>query len=275
MTSIDPAFTPVLTHLTAAGQTAAPRSLRRLVERLPSDETTPKWHSDWGWANFERLTLLMINEYRLKRVCEIGGGRHPAFLSAAGDSGFELIVNDIDANELALLPPGVQVAAFDIAGDLSRRADLAGAFDLVTSRMVFEHVDGVERAWRNTWRILAPGGVAIAFFPTLYAWPFVLNKLIPDPVAKRIVELVFSHRRAAGEIPVFPALYDQCFGSETRLRRMLEPIGFSEIHVQPFWGHRYLERLPVVREVETAMNRLFAWLDWRFFTTYAYVIVRK
>lgn len=274
MTYIDPAIADVLGTGAPAGNPASGQSITRLIARLGADDAT-MWHSDWAWENFERAAFALIEEFRLSRVVEIGGGRDPAFLEASRERGFQLIVNDIDPRELAHLPPGTPTAEFNIAGDLAARPDLAGTFDLVTSRMVFEHVDGVKQAWRNTYRILAPGGVAIAFFPTLYAWPFLLNKLIPDAVAKKIVETLFPKRRADGDNPVFPALYDQCFGSEKRLRKFLEPIGFSEIHVQPFWGHRYLERLPVVREIEGAMNRLFARLDWRFFTTYAYVIVRK
>jgi SAM-dependent methyltransferase len=274
MTYIDPAIAEVLAPRSSETGPASGQAIARLIARLGAGDPA-MWHSDWGWENFERIAFALMDEFRLTRVLEIGGGRDPAFLAASHERGFQLVVNDIDPRELALLPAGTTTATFNIAGDIAARADLAGAFDLVTSRMVFEHIEGVEQAWQNTHHILAPGGVALAFFPTLYAWPFVLNRLIPDALAKRIVEAVFPHRRADGDCPVFPARYDHCFGSEKYQRKLLAPIGFSEIHVQPFWGHRYLERLPLAREIEGAANRLFARLDWRFFTSYAYVIVRK
>ena len=46
--------------------------------------------------------------------------------------------------------------------------------------MVFEHVEDGQRAWANLYQLLAPGGVALAFVPTLYSVPFVINWLLPD-----------------------------------------------------------------------------------------------
>lgn len=250
-------------------------ALAREMQELAAQDRARFWHSDWGWDHYEALALGYARRFGLRHMLEIGGGRDPAFLALAPENGLHLTVNDISAEELARLPAGTAKAVFDVAGDLSRRGELHGAFELIASRMVFEHIEDVEKAWENTALMLAPGGVAMAFFPTLYAWPFVLNKLIPDRLAKRIVEAIFPHRRSDGDYPVFPAHYDWCIGSERRLRAMLEPKGFSDIHIQPFWGHHYLDAVPGLREAETGFNHLAARRDWRFFTTYAYVIVRK
>jgi SAM-dependent methyltransferase len=244
--------------------------LSRAIGRLQ-----PDWHSDWAWENYERSVVALAQEFGLARLLEIGGGRDPAFAGAARANGLTLIVNDIDPAELARLPAGFETACFDVSGDLGQRPEFVEAFDFVASRMVFEHIGDVEAAWRNVHRILRPGGVGLAFFPTLYAWPFVVNWLLPSGIAKRIVERFYPARAAEGENPVFPPVYDWCLGSEARMRRMLDPIGFAEAHVIPFWGHRYLERVPLAREIDNAFNRLAARLDWRLFTTYAYVVVRK
>lgn len=264
-----------LRRMRAVSRAAAPSPLARVVADVAAKAPGELWHSDWGWNQYEALTLAFARAFGLRSLLEVGGGRDPAFITLAFENGLDLTVNDIAPDELARLPEGPAKAVFDIAGDLSGRGELHGAFDLIASRMVFEHVEDVEQAWSNTWQLLKPGGVAIAFFPTLYAWPFVLNKLIPDRLAKRIVETVFPHRRADGDYPVFPAHYDWCIGSERRLCSMLLPKGFSDIHIQPFWGHHYLAPVPVLRDWETALNRLAARRDWRFFTTYAYVIVQK
>lgn len=235
----------------------------------------PHWHSDWAWENYEPLTLALAKHFGLRRLLEVGGGRDPGFLEIGQKAGLEVIVNDIDAGELALLPPGTPTAQFDVAGDLTNRADLVEAFDLMTARMVFEHIHDVEAAWKNIHRMLKPGGIGMAFFPTLYAWPFLINKLLPPETAKAIVNRFFPNRADDGDNPVFPALYDWCYGSETKLRRMLDPIGYSEFALLPFWGHRYLDRVPVAREIDHGANRLMAALDIRALTTYAIVILRK
>ncbi len=56
---------------------------------------------------------------------------------------------------------------------------------------------------------------------------------------------------------------------------MLRRAGFSDIHVQPFWGHGYFERFPGVRQIDHGLNALAAKIGWRLVTTYAYVVVRK
>jgi SAM-dependent methyltransferase len=249
--------------------------LAGLVESYREGSSGPHWHSDWAWAHYEPLTLALAFHFNLKTMLEIGGGREPGFLELGREAGLEVAVNDVDPRELALLPAGTKSACFDIAGNLKGRPDLREAYDLVAARMVFEHIDGVPQAWRNIHRMLRPGGVALAFFPTLYAWPFTLNRFLPARLAKRIVERFFPARAADGRAPFFPAHYDHCFGSERKLRRMLDPIGFSEMVVMPFWGHHYLDRVPVAREIDAVLNRAAAALDGRFFTTYAVVVVRK
>ena len=252
-------------------------SLDRVLHALQGGQggSVPAWHSDWAWENYESTVLAMAQSFGLKRLLEIGGGRDPAFAASAGAAGLTLIVNDIDPRELALLPSGFETACFDVSGDISTRDDLVEQYDLVASRMVFEHVVDVEAAWRNVYRILKPGGVGLAFFPTLYSWPFVLNHLLPDALAKKIVETLFPSRKPDGSNPVFPPHYDWCYGSETKMRAMLDPIGFSQARVVPFWGHHYLDRVPIAREIDNGFNRLAAKRDWRLMTTYAYVIVRK
>lgn len=236
----------------------------------------PDWHSDWAWDHYEATILALMHQFGLKRLCEIGGGRDPLFgAEDARGHGLDLIVNDIDAGELALTPKGLRTARFDIAGDLSEPDVARGGYDMMISRMVFEHVHDVERAWSNIHALLAPGGIGLAFVPTLWAPVFALNHILPKKVSHAIVQALFPARRADGDDPVFPAFYDWCRGSRTRLEPMLQRAGFRDVHVQPFWGSGYFARMPGLRGLDAAFNRLAAKADWRFVTTYAYVVVRK
>lgn len=268
--------------LPQAAQPARPASLQTagpLGEALAAyrgDETFPRWNSDWAWENYVPLTLHLAQTLGARRLLEVGGGRSPLFGASAGEHGLDLIVNDIDARELALLPEGFERACFDISGDLSARPELVGTCDMLVSRMVLEHVQDVASAWRNTHTLLRPGGVALGFFPTLYAWPYVLNSLLPGDVAKKLVQIFTKPDRSdEGGQPVFPPVYDWCFGSETKMRALLEPMGWSEIVVMPFWAHHYLDKIPLAREADYAFNWLAMKADWRAMTTYAYVLVRK
>ncbi|TCR65417.1 methyltransferase domain-containing protein [Bosea sp. BK604] len=236
----------------------------------------PDWHARWAWENYEPTILALSRQFGLRRICEIGGGRDPLFTAEqASGHGVELIVNDIDAGELALTPAGLETARFDIAGDLSEPDAARGAYDLMVSRMVFEHVHDVAQAWHNIHELLAPGGVALAFFPTLWAPVFTLNHILPEKASRAIVHALYPARRDGGGDPKFPAFYDWCRGNPALLGPMLQRAGFSDIHVQPFWGHEYFKRMPGIREADHAFNALAAKTHWHFVTTHAYVVVRK
>jgi SAM-dependent methyltransferase len=228
----------------------------------------------WAWDNYQRTVEELCVRLNAKRIVEIGGGRDPLFtVEGVKRLGVEMTVNDISAGELAVLPKGYETACFDIAGDISSRADLRGRYDLAFSRMVFEHVADGERAWSNLFELLAPGGVALAFIPTLYAMPFILNRLLPDKLAAAIVKMLFANR-TDDEDPVFPARYSWCF-TDNRLQRMLADIGYREVAVLPFYGHDYYESFPVIRDVNAWFTALARRNDWRLLSSHAYIAVRK
>lgn len=235
----------------------------------------PHWHSDWAWDHYKDVVARLSRDLGLTRFCEIGGGRDPLFTpEEVAPLGIDYTVNDISARELEKAPQAFRTACFDIAGDLSAAGVAPAQYDLMFSRMVFEHVRDVEQAWTNIHTLLAPGGVALAFFPTLYALPFVANHLMPEWLSGGIVKAFYANRGEETDDPKFPAVYDWCFSSEERLKPMLQRAGFTEIHIQPFWGHRYFLRLPVVRQIDEALNALAARNDIRALTSYAYVLVR-
>jgi SAM-dependent methyltransferase len=233
-------------------------------------------HSEgWAWANYERVVRHLAEASGAKKLIEIGGGRDPLFGRAAlTELGAELTVNDISPVELAALPKGYRTACFDIAGDLTPEEIARGGYDLAFSRMVFEHVADGQRAWKNLFRLLAPGGIGLAFVPTLYAFPFVANWLLPDDFAARIVKLIYKNR-TDDEDPVFPARYSWTVASEKKLAPMLTEIGYRDAMVVPFYGHGYYRPFPIVRDIHAKFTEMARARDWRFFASYAYIAARK
>lgn len=228
---------------------------------------------EWGWDNYTRVVRHLAKTFGAHRMLEIGAGRAPLFgIDELRSLDAELTVNDISAAELAHLPPGYRQACFDIAGDVAETQN--GTIDLAFSRMVFEHVEDAHKAWGNVHAMLAPGGVALAFVPTLFAVPFVINLLLPDNLGERIAHLL-DHKRTDEEIPVFPARYNWCFTLDAPMRRRLEEVGFGEVLIVPFYGHRYYQRFPLIRDIHRGFTALARKLDLRLLSTYAYIIVRK
>jgi SAM-dependent methyltransferase len=238
-------------------------------------------HESWAWDNYKAVILGYAAQSRAHaegrkvRVLEIGGGRDPLFSEIeAHRANLDFTVNDIDDSELALAPGWARRAHFDIAGDLAASHAKLGYYDLIVSQMVFEHVRNVPAAWANCHALLNKGGVAFAFFPTLFAPPYVLNYLMPEFLSAAVLR-VFFPRRHQGVQPKFPAFYDHCRGSQDELAPLFKRIGFSSHLVAPFWSHGYFRKLPVLREIDGWLQNLARKRDWRALTTYAYAVARK
>jgi SAM-dependent methyltransferase len=235
----------------------------------------------WAWDNY-RPTVLALAQTCLNSGChhqgrvrllEVGGGRGPLLTPAEAEAaGIELTGNDIDARELSLAPAQFNKAQFDVAGDIDPSWE--GRFDLIISRMVFEHVRNAPLAWANMRRLLAPGGVALAFHPTLYAPPFVINRLLPERLTARILRFFFPDRHDDG-YPKFPARYEMCFSDPAKVAPILSGCGFSQVLIAPFWRHGYFRHIPLLREADAALQHLAERNDWRALTTYAYTLARR
>jgi 2-polyprenyl-3-methyl-5-hydroxy-6-metoxy-1,4-benzoquinol methylase len=234
----------------------------------------------WAWDNYRAVVLALAQARRAKRrqdetvrMLEIGGGRGPLLRPAeAAAAGIAVTVNDIDARELSLGPAEFDKAQFDIAGVTP--SELLGRFDLIVSRMVMEHVADGRKAWTNMAALLAPGGIAMAFHPTLYAPPFVVNRLFPEALTARVLRLFFPGRHD-GDYPKFPARYELCVTNLSRIAPILKDCGFSEVLIAPIWGHGYFRHIPLLREMDAALQRLAEARDWRWLSTYAFTLARR
>ena len=203
-------------------------------------------------------------------VLELGAGRRPSFtLAEMPSTVHSYTVNDISPEELALLPQGYDEACFDVSGDASNFRD---HYDVVFSRFLAEHVSDGEAMHRNVHQVLRPGGVAFHLIPTLYALPFVINKLFPERLTSWVLK-VFTPRRAIN--PKFPAFYSMCYGDPERMGRMLAKIGYSKVEIRNFYGHFYYEKIPVLRAVHRWFSDLAARRNWTSLSTYAYIKAYK
>jgi SAM-dependent methyltransferase len=210
-----------------------------------------------------------------RRVVDIGGGANPLVpldFVTAHDITYTIL--DISADELAKAPAGYLTMQADIgAGELAGGGD----HDLVISKMLAEHIDDAEAFHRNVYGLLRPGGRAIHLFPTLYAPPFVVNRVIPESVSRSVLRRLSGRERVRdGELRKFPAYYHWCRGPIPRQLARLEHIGFEvERYIGYFGSTAYFTRFPRLASADSAVARWLVRHPAPWITTYARVTLRK
>jgi SAM-dependent methyltransferase len=255
-------------------------SLRRMTTGVLGSEVTQRMLRDvqadgstqQAFSSYRPLVLALANQFTNPRLLEVGGGRAPLLENKdVLDLGGTYTINDIDAAELALAPASSSHLLGDIA-DPQLVVD-EEAYDLVFSRMVFEHVRNPEMGYRNISRLLAPGGVVVTFIPTLHALPFIVNWLLPEQLGAKIL-LRLSPNRHKGHTPKFPAFYHWCTATE-RTRRKIQATGFKKVQIVPFYRHGYYARVPIVRSFYARWWPIPRRHGWRILSAYVFIIAER
>jgi SAM-dependent methyltransferase len=210
-----------------------------------------------------------------RRVLEVGAGANPLFPPEFLERhGLSYTALDISAEELAKAPACYGKLQGDICSTALPVPEQG--FDFVFSRMLAEHVRDGEAFHRNVLRLLAPGGRAFHFFPTLWAPPFVLNRLLPERLAETVLNAVQPGRERSGYHAKFPAYYHWCRGPTTSQLARFERLGYRVEAVVGMFGHReYYRRLgPLLRLHDAVVRRLLA-QPLPAFTSFVHLTLRK
>jgi SAM-dependent methyltransferase len=235
------------------------------IEYRPSEE---------GWLQHTEYLKRLVLENRCRRICEIGGGANPALpIEFVREHSLDYLIVDISPSELAKAPQGYRTRVLDITKPVPGESENC---DLIFSKMLAEHIGDAPRFYENVRKMLRPGGLAFHFFPTLYAPPFVLNRLIPERVAYWLLNILQPGREASGKNAKFPAYYHWCRGPYGKQIRRLESAGFRIQSYTGFYGHwPYYQKVPFL----VTLHKAFC--DWLIrhpipaLTSFAYVVLER
>lgn len=223
------------------------------------------------WHGYEEKVVGWIRRLGAIDVCDIGGGRNPLLSPEQVDElGLRYTVLDISQGELDLAPSRFATVCADIAGP---DFDIRESFDFMFSKFVAEHVRSGEMLHRNVFQALRPGGHALHYFPTLYSIPFVVNRVMPEALASRVLDVVFPRDRTREE--KFPARYSWTRGPTTRQLNRLQSVGFEVVEYRAGFGHDYYRRIPLMRDVAERWFRTAEHHAWYTFSNFAIVVLRK
>jgi SAM-dependent methyltransferase len=230
--------------------------------------------SSVAWGKYDSFIKDLIEREGVAVACEVGGGANPTLpLEYIEQTGIEYVIMDVSQRELDKAPARYTKILRDIQHPVSGGY---GGFDLVFSRMLAEHVRDGEAFHRNVYALLRPGGLAVHFFPTLFAPPFVLNRLLPEHLGERVLHLVQSGRERSGKQGKFPAFYSWCRGPTRFQITRLQALGYDVVSYIGFFGHAgYYKKVPAIERLHLAFS------DWLVshpipqLTSFSWVVLRK
>ncbi|UGB38522.1 class I SAM-dependent methyltransferase [Frateuria soli] len=230
-----------------------------------------------AWVGYTAYVQDLIIRCGARHVLELGGGANPAIpLDFLQQHAVEYTVLDISETELAKAPAGYHKVCGDIGSTQLSFEGIEGRHDLVFSKMLAEHVKNGEQMHRNVFRLLAPGGKAIHYFPTLYAPPFVANLLMPEPLADRLLQWLEPGREKEGKKGKFPAYYSWCRGPTQRQLARLQSLGYVVDEYIGFFGHHaYYRRIPGVRRMHQWLSSWLVEHPVAALTSASYVVLSK
>lgn len=194
---------------------------RRL--RLPSENLI--------WRSFEAEAGALIRALPDGAVVlDLGGGRSCFYAKEVEPPGrVRLIAIDISPEELALNTDVAETHVADVADHLPMPDASA---DLILSRALLEHVDGVPGAIREMARILRPGGVSLHLVPCRYSLFGTAARLLPfGPLLRLTLNFAPWFRNLNFGFAVH---YDNCFPEA--LEREFLAAGFSDVQMQISWS---------------------------------------
>ena len=131
-----------------------------------------------GGARLRVFIEELIANHSSRRICEIGAGPKPTVTpEMVQKHGLHYAVVDESAHEAGMS----NVAEHPVLDICAEDARIPGArYDMVIAQAVAEHFKDSTNAYTNIFNALAPGGLCVSTFSTLYSLPLLLNHLLPD-----------------------------------------------------------------------------------------------
>lgn len=225
-----------------------------------------------AWDGYTTILKKVIEENSFKRICEVGGGANPTLpIDYISSNNLDYVILDISEKELEKAPVGYNKVVKDIC---SKELDYSAEFDLIFSQMVAEHVKKPKIFHANIYKLLSDGGIAFHFFPTLYALPFVINRVVPERIASYLLHLFFERDRFQHN--KFPVYYRWCRGPTKRQIKRFKRLHYDILEYRGFFGHKsYYNKLHFIMKISKRISEYLISHPSPYFTSFAHVFLKK
>jgi len=156
-----------------------------------------------------------------------------------------------------------------VRGDVSKLPFSDNRFDLVTSNMVFEHLQEPQIQMAEIFRVLKPGGTLVFHTPNKYGYGVLTARLIPDHL-KRILTSVLQGRKSEDVYPTFYRV-----NSTSMIHDLASRTGFSVKTIDLIMSSATLVMIPPLLIVELLWMRLLMTDSLRLLRTNIIAVLQK
>lgn len=162
-------------------------------------------------------------------IVDLGGGRSCRFAGAVDrEGGTRIVAVDVSPEELAANEDVEETRVADVATGLPFED---GEVDLLVSRTLLEHVDGVPAAIDHIARVVRPGARTLHLVPLRWSLFAIVARVLPFGLARRVTHLLFPSSEGVIE---FETRYDHC--EPGALEDLFTAAGFSSVEVEVTWA---------------------------------------
>jgi len=187
-------------------------------------------------------------------VLDVGGGKYPR-IDFEMKKRLNLTITglDISREELDRAPDG----AYDktVVGDVAH-VTFDEKFDLILSHTVLEHVSDNFSAFRNLTSALKPGGIMVHHLPSSNAWYVVINRILGNKNARRLLFLLYPERKNTSG---FPAYYDHC--TPAGMKRLCRENGLEITELATYYASSYLIFFAPLFLIDLLRQLVMMWLN--------------
>ncbi len=227
--------------------------------------------TEYEWANFSSYIQGLLKEHQPQVICDIGGGKNPLLaVDYLRKHQLECTILDISRDELDKAPTGYRKLLQNIE---ALEFHINSQFDFVYSRMLAEHIHNGLAFHKNVYAMLKPGGIAVHLFPTLFAMPFLINKIMPEGISSVLLDIFAPRDR--NHRAKFRAYYNRCYGPIPAMIKMLESVGFEIIEYHGLIGHVYFNHVPIIREIHRIYSNFLLRHPNPYLTSFARITLRR
>lgn len=224
-----------------------------------------------GWSKTEAFVQELILKYNIKSILEIGAGANPTINpDFIKKHNLVYTISDVDDDELKKALRVYNRMVVDLSISLPQENT---KFDLVFSRMVGEHISDGNTFHKNVFKILNKRGLSFHCFSTLYAFPFLINKILPDGLSDFVLDKISPRdKHFHGK---FKAHYNWSRGPSNKMINRFEEIGYEIIEYAGYFGHNYYNKFPIINKIEKVKSKLLLKFPIPLLTAYAHFILTK